>query len=111
MHASLPGVGELTETHGQALGGDDVARHPREQVLHKLKPRDRYLDSLNSGLNDKLAERMGTDPDQVPIYLNIIFIARALERIGDHATNIGEDAFWREQAEDIRHTFGAAQEE
>jgi len=43
--------------------------------------------------------------------LNIIFIARALERIGDHATNIGEDAFWQEQAEDIRHTFGAVQEE
>jgi len=77
----------------------------------QLKPRDRYLDTLNSGLNDKLAERMGTDPDQVPTYLNIVFIARALERIGDHATNIGEDAFWREQAEDIRHTFGAAQEE
>jgi phosphate transport system protein len=54
---------------------------------------------------------MGVDPDQVPTYLNIVFIARALERIGDHATNIGEDAFWREQAEDIRHTFGAAQEE
>jgi phosphate transport system protein len=81
------------------------------ELALQLKPRDRYLDTLNSGLNDKLAERMGTDPDQVPIYLNIIFIARALERIGDHATNIGEDAFWREQAEDIRHTFGAAQEE
>src|ERR1700722_13840990 len=75
----------------------------------KLGGRDR--DTLNSGLNDKLAERMGSDPDQVPTYLNIVFIARALERIGDHATNIGEDAFWREQAEDIRHTFGAAQEE
>jgi phosphate transport system protein len=54
---------------------------------------------------------MGTDPEQVPTYLNIIFIARAFERIGDHATNIAEDAFWREQAEDIRHTFGAAKEE
>jgi phosphate transport system protein len=81
------------------------------ELALQLKPRDRYLDTLNSGLNDKLAERMGIDPDQVPTYLNIIFIARAFERIGDHATNIGEDAFWREQAEDIRHTFGAAKEE
>ena len=36
--------------------------------------------------------------------------ADALERIGDHATNIAEDAFWQTQAEDIRHTFGAVRE-
>jgi phosphate transport system protein len=77
----------------------------------QLKPRDRYLDTLNAGLNDKLMERMAIDPEQVPTYLNIIFIARSLERIGDHATNIAEDAFWQEVAEDIRHTFGAVKEE
>jgi phosphate uptake regulator len=31
-------------------------------------------------------------------------MSRALERTGDHATNIAEDAFWRDQAADIRHT-------
>lgn len=77
----------------------------------QLKPRDRYLDTLNADLNDKLMERMAIDPEQVPTYLNIIFIARALERVGDHATNIAEDAFWQEVAEDIRHTFGAVKEE
>jgi phosphate uptake regulator len=29
----------------------------------------------------------------VPSYLDLIFVARALERIGDHATNIAEDSF------------------
>jgi phosphate transport system protein len=81
------------------------------ELALELKPRDRNLDVLNSALSDKLAERMVAEPDQVLAYLNIIFIARAFERIGDHATNIAEDAFWREQAEDIRHTFGAAREE
>jgi phosphate transport system protein len=51
------------------------------------------------------------DPDRVPIYLNLIFIARALERVGDHATNIGEDAFWQERAEDIRHTHPAKKDD
>jgi phosphate transport system protein len=77
----------------------------------ELKPRDRYLDTLNAALNDKMMERMAADPEQVPAYLNIIFIARSLERVGDHATNIAEDAFWQEHAEDIRHTFGAVKEE
>ena len=31
------------------------------------------------------------DPENVPSYLDLIFVGRALERIGDHATNIGED--------------------
>ena len=81
------------------------------ELALRLKPRDRELDGLNAELNDRLTERMGLNPEQVPSFLDIIFIARALERIGDHATNIAEDAFWQAQAEDIRHTFGAVKEE
>jgi phosphate transport system protein len=77
------------------------------ELALKLKPRDRTVDELNSDINDKLADRMASDPDRVPIYLNLVFVARALERVGDHATNIAEDAFWQEQAEDIRHTHRA----
>ena len=50
------------------------------------------LDRLNGELNERLTERMGIDPEQVPSYLNIIFIARALERIGDQAANIAQRA-------------------
>jgi len=42
--------------------------------------------------------------------VDLIFVARALERIGDHATNIAEDSFWRDQAADIRHTYGPKKE-
>ena len=33
-------------------------------------------------------------PEQIQTYLDIIFIARNIERIGDHATNIAEDAVY-----------------
>ncbi len=81
------------------------------ELALKLKPRDRAVDVLNSEVSDKLAERMASDPDRVPLYLNMVFIARALERVGDHATNIAEDAFWQEQAEDIRHIHRAPNED
>jgi phosphate uptake regulator len=57
------------------------------------------------------AERATVDSELVPSYLDLIFVARALERIGDHATNIAEDSFWRDQAADIRHTYGPKKED
>jgi phosphate uptake regulator len=38
--------------------------------------------------------------------VDLIFVARAVEKIGDHAADIGENSFWRDQAVDIRHTYG-----
>jgi phosphate uptake regulator len=57
------------------------------------------------------AERATVDSELVPSYLDLIFVARALERIGDHATNIAEDSFWRDQAADIRHAYGPKKED
>ena len=53
---------------------------------------------------------MALSPDRIHSLMDLIFVARALERIGDHATSIGEDAFWIDRAEDIRHTFRKKEE-
>jgi phosphate transport system protein len=76
------------------------------ELARKLKPRDRHLDRLNSELSEALTIKMAAKPEAIPSYLSLIFVARSLERIGDHATNIAEDTIWVEQAEDIRHTYG-----
>jgi phosphate transport system protein len=54
--------------------------------------------------SEKLVARATADPENVPSYLDLIFVGRAVERVGDHATNIAEDSVWRDQAMDIRHT-------
>ena len=77
----------------------------------RMKPRDRELDQSNLEVSDKIMARIVADPNQVKSYLNIILIARALERVGDHATNIAEDAVWSNQAQDIRHTYQRKVEE
>ncbi|MEI6071555.1 MAG: PhoU domain-containing protein [Verrucomicrobiae bacterium] len=43
------------------------------------------------------------NPDKIEEGLDLIFIARFLERIGDQATNIAEDTVFAVDAEDIRH--------
>jgi phosphate transport system protein len=80
------------------------------ELARTLNFKDRELDALTDDLNEKLVERASSDSELVPSYVDLIFIARALERIGDHATNIAEDSFWRDQAADIRHTYSPKKE-
>ena len=74
-------------------------------LARMLKSRDKELDAVTTDIGERLVIRATADPENLPSYLDLIFIGRALERIGDHATNIAEDAFWRDQATDIRHTY------
>jgi phosphate transport system protein len=46
---------------------------------------------------------MQDDSANLPTYLNLIFISRCLERVGDHSSNIAEDVVFAVRAEDIRH--------
>ena len=64
---------------------------------------DKQLDEMNASANRQLTEQMMRDRDQLRGYLNLIIISRCLERVGDHATNIAEDAVYAAAAEDIRH--------
>lgn len=54
---------------------------------------DDEVDALRDAVTTKVQEMMqnSPDPDAVPAAVNLIFIARNIERIGDHATNIAED--------------------
>ena len=58
---------------------------------------------MNASANQSLTERMMQDREQLRGYLNLILISRYLERVGDHAANIAEDAVYAAAAEDIRH--------
>ncbi|MEO5718630.1 MAG: phosphate signaling complex protein PhoU [Chthoniobacterales bacterium] len=84
---------------------DSVDAYVREDVElgRGLKARDKALDEMNANASRRLIERMAQDPEQLRGYLNLMFIARHLERVGDHATNIAEDAVYAAAAEDIRH--------
>jgi phosphate transport system protein len=76
-----------------------------------LKLKDRELDALTDDVTDRLSERVAHDSEFATGYLGLIFIARAFERIGDNSANIAEESFWRDQAEDIRHTYGPKKEQ
>ncbi|MEP7078320.1 MAG: phosphate signaling complex protein PhoU [Chthoniobacterales bacterium] len=109
-HPALAEVQLITPMHVHALAmlRESIDAYAREDVelARTLKGRDKALDELNASVGRELTEKMAHDPQQLRGYLNLMFIARCLERVGDHATNIAEDAVYAVAAEDIRHQHG-----
>lgn len=68
-----------------------------------LYAKDLELDELHRNVIRELGKRMDRESGQVKPILHLIFMVRSLERVGDHAVNIGEDAVFLINAEDIRH--------
>lgn len=68
-----------------------------------LKPLDKKLDKLHRKAIKRYTQAMEEDTENLRTYLNLIFIVRCLERIGDHGVNIGEETVYINEGTDIRH--------
>jgi len=66
--------------------------------------KDREIDRLNKENYKYFLQKAGEPDLEVNTYFDFIFISKALERIGDHATNIAEEVVYYIEGEDIRHT-------
>ena len=106
-HPPLPEVEIIVpiQAHAMAMFKDSIDAFSREDVDlgRAVVARDKELDYMNKMANRRLTECMAQDPKQLRGYLNLIFVSRCLERVGDHATNIAEDTVYAAAAEDIRH--------
>jgi phosphate transport system protein len=66
--------------------------------------RDKEIDELNVQIFQELTAMMAENPARMSQAFSLITVARSLERIGDHATNIAERAVYFIEGIDIRHT-------
>jgi len=111
QHPPLPEVDLIGPLYEQAMSmfKDSVDAFVCEDadLGRAVVPRAEKLDDLNRWARRYLIERTAKDPEQLRGYLNLIFVGRCLERVGDHATNIAEDAVYAAAAEDIRHQAAA----
>jgi len=64
---------------------------------------DDEVDALRDALYTDLQALMQKNTAAIPAAVDLIFVARNLERIGDHATNIAEDVVFLVQGVDVRH--------
>lgn len=69
---------------------------------------EQKVDAFRNQIFQTLIEWMKEDGTSIGRSLSLILIARNLERIGDHATNIAEEVIYWIQGRDVRHTKGVA---
>lgn len=65
---------------------------------------DHLLDKEFDGFVRKLITYMMEDPRTISSSLDLLFVAKAIERIGDHATNIAEFIIYVVKGADVRHS-------
>ena len=82
---------------------DAFARLDTKAALDILKEDD-LIDHEFDGFVRKLITYMMEDPRTISPSLDLLFLAKAIERIGDHSKNVAELIIYLVEGKDVRHT-------
>lgn len=87
LHASLDAYARLDDSHASEILADD-----------------RTVDAMFKAILRELVTYMMEDPRTISHSLELVFIAKSLERVGDHAKNVIEQVVYLVEGRDIRYT-------
>ena len=83
--------------------GAELAVAQLRKALEVLK-QDDQIDQEFEGLLRKLITYMMEDPRTISASIDLVFVAKAIERVGDHAKNLAEAIIYVVKGTDVRHT-------
>ncbi|MBL0720495.1 phosphate signaling complex protein PhoU [Piscinibacter sp. Jin2] len=81
---------------------DAFARLDAEAAFEVIK-QDNQIDLEFDGLMRKLITYMMEDPRSISAAIDLVFVAKAIERVGDHAKNVAEQIIYVVKGTDVRH--------
>ena len=81
---------------------DAFARLDAESAFEVLKADDQ-IDQEFDGLMRKLITYMMEDPRTISAAIDLVFVGKAIERVGDHAKNLAEQIIYVVKGTDVRH--------
>ena len=73
------------------------------QIARGILASDDAVDLARKQVEQQVVKIMQADPPTIPDAIDYLIVARSLERIADHATNIAEDVIFLVQGVDVRH--------
>ena len=104
----LPGFADVKVASNIAIGmlkdALDAFARIDTATAERIVLQDRQMDREFRGLLRELITFMMEDPRTISIALDIVWIAKALERVGDHAKNIAEYVIFVAEGTDVRHS-------
>ena len=101
MDVSFTEMGNLVES--MVLTSLDAFVKRDAQLARTVLTSDDAVDKIRNAITKQMIELMKRDPASVERALDYILIARRLERIADHATNVAEDVIFMVKGVDVRH--------
>lgn len=98
------GQGKVSFQLGHAgQAGLSINKALEAAALAILKEDD-LIDKEFDGFVRKLITYMMEDPRTISASLDLLFLAKAIERIGDHSKNVAELVIYLVKGKDVRHT-------
>ncbi len=76
------------------------------ELAQRVLVMDDDLDRMKAETEQTMVVQMQRSPELIRQALDVLLIARNLERVGDHATNIAEDVIFWVRGADVRHHLG-----
>ncbi|OGS46786.1 MAG: phosphate transport system regulatory protein PhoU [Elusimicrobia bacterium RIFOXYD2_FULL_34_15] len=73
------------------------------KIAREICKKDNKVDDINDELFRELLTYMMQNPKNIEAALDLILVARNIERIADHATNIAEDVIYLVEGKTIKH--------
>jgi phosphate transport system protein len=96
--------GEITSiVESMVLGSLDSFVRRDADIARGILESDNAVDKARTNMQRQLTDMMQRDTTTICRALDYLIIARKLERIADHATNIAEDVIFLAQGVDVRH--------
>ena len=92
-----------SETLEQVRGGLDALSQGDVELARAVIAGDRRVDRHRRVVIDELKQSIRNDPERLDSWLRLINVARNLERVADHATNIAEAVIYLRNGDIIRH--------
>lgn len=101
----LPRIRQMGQkVRDMVRGALDAFAHLDAEKAVEVWAEDRAVDQEYESLMRELMTFMMEDPRTIPAIIDTVFSIRAIERIGDRATNICEYVIYLVKGKDVRHT-------
>ncbi len=93
----IPAVQNILRSAMQAYAAGDA------DAARRVLTQDSVIDAFYGQFIRKLAVEAARSPEAMASHIDALSIAKNLERIADHATNIAEDVLFLIEGVDVRH--------